>query len=213
MLETEKCGKCLSDLFINHNDEKWCPKCNDIDYLNKSDSSDLCKHLIDNKNGYINQVCKKYSFSDLINTGCELREIEIKNNKDGLYISFEIQQIIYSTLMIRRALEGHHGEKNNPEMGEPETLAILFSLFRDLVTFENQKVLIENEYGNYIRYVNSMDSIFHSRPYFYKFNGENYLFIYNSSWLKIQKNLEQKFSKISSRKTFLIFYVLKKLRY
>lgn len=182
----EECEVCRSNLYLTLKDDLWCPKCNGITPLSKDESLILCESLLKDINDDIDFYCSCFSFESLLYAGTESREIKIKDFKEGLYYSWDIKNVIWNTFLIKRALEGPCGEE---DIYNKTFLTPLFQSFYDILSLNNDKILIEEEYGDFFEYsdVNNIEET----PYLSSENGRSYVFIPNVTWSRYLKNLEE----------------------
>lgn len=183
----EKCEICESNLYMSLNDGAWCPQCNGVTPLDKKESLKLCDNLIKDINENINGYSNFFSFDSLLYAAYESREANMKKTKQDSYMSWNIQDIIWSTILIKRALNGMHGDENVPDF--KKKLAPLFQSILDFVSLNNDKILIEQEYGSFFKKSDIKGKKQHS--YLSSEDGQSYVFIPNFDWAKYLANLEE----------------------
>ncbi len=180
----EKCGKCGSALFLYADDQVWCPNCNGIEPLNKEDSLELCRTLIDELDNEINSYCQVFSFDYLLELAYQFRENKTKSiNLSN--VSWDLQSVVAATLLIKKVLSGYHGETNKKYY--KSSLNNLIKSILEFISVKNAEILINEEYGHFFVYSDVNNWANAGAIYSYAMD-DYFVFVPKVSWGIFEKN-------------------------
>ncbi|NMC61250.1 MAG: hypothetical protein GYA51_17990, partial [Candidatus Methanofastidiosa archaeon] len=185
-MESNFCDICNSDLFLDYDNGFWCPNCEDIESIGKFESLQICKTIINELNAEIDIYCKDFSYNHLLEAANELREHDAKTN---IYsnISFGILDIIKTTLLIKRILDGSHGIKTKKDY--QLSLRGILETIHEIVEAKNSKVLISEDHGQLFPFSEVKHRTKNLELYSHE-NKEYYVFIHKAHWKQFIENLE-----------------------
>lgn len=145
-MNDKTCEICGNELFLKNilenSYEYCCPNCLNFNPLNKAESLVLCKKYIELTHINSLNICKKFSFKDLIYASLNSRELAITKHPD--VVNIEIETILWATLIIKDCLKSSF---SGNEVFLKENLYQLFSHYRDRIETENLLIEIQEDYA------------------------------------------------------------------
>ncbi len=186
------CELCNSELYLNHDNVSVCPKCVGIKPLSYSASLEICKKLIQKSRTELYIYSSFFSLEYLTELGCWLRESDV-NRLNELFFEYNLGRVVMGTLLIKKTLNGWHGETNIDPIITKEILGLdpqneILRNLRDLVQLRYNLILIEEEYGLFFGY---NDLLKFKTEMKYEVEDQDYTFMTNMSWLDYRNNLEE----------------------
>jgi len=185
-LESNFCEICNSELFLDYHNGFWCPNCEDIKPIEKFESLQICRSIINELKGEIDIYCKDFSYDHLLKAACEFREYDAKT-KIFSNVSFGLLHIISTTLLIKKILDGAHGAKTKKDY--KLSLQCILECIHELVVAKNSKALIKEDFGNLFLFSEVKHRTKNLELYCQEYK-DYYVLIERASWKQFIKNLE-----------------------